>query len=313
MNENKKFEYNVREINSDYDFFIFNASTINNPKNNTIIFLKKNLPELLEKLRNIKESILIILEGMDAEYLKEKNIVIYSKNPRLDYAILLTKILSLNKKETKLHFKNGYYYGENCEFAENIIIEPFVKIGNNVKIGENTIIKAGTIINDNIQIGRNCYIRENSVIGGEGFGIEVDNGGKTYRIPHLGGVKIKDFVEVGALTTICRGTIEDTILEEYVKIDDHVHVAHNVYIGSGTLVVAGTVIGGSTKIGKNSQLGINSSIKNGIKLKNNIRLGMASIVIRNLEENLIITSEESESLENVIKYKKYKKQILENL
>lgn len=310
---NDKFKYNVKEMDSKYNFSVFNASTINNPQNNTIIFLKKDSCELLEKLKNIKESILIILEGMNADYLKKENLVIYSKNPRLEYAILLTKILSLNKKETKLNFRNGYYYGENCEFAKNIIIEPFVKIGNNIKIGENTIIKAGAIINDNVEIGKNCYIKENAIIGGEGFGIETDEHGKTYRIPHIGGVKIKDFVEVGSLTTVCRGTIEDTILEEYVKIDDHVHVAHNVKIKRGSLVIAGTVIGGSTIIGENSWLGINSAIKNGIKLENNIKLGMASIVIRNLEGNSIITGEESYELDEVKKYKKYKKKILENL
>lgn len=310
MNENKKFEYNVREINSNYDFFIFNASTINNPKNNTIIFLKKNLPELLEKLRNIKESILIILEGMDAEYLKEKNIVIYSKNPRLDYAILLTKILSLNKKETKLHFKNGYYYGENCEFAENIIIEPFVKIGNNVKIGENTIIKAGTIIEDNVKIGKNCYIRENSVIGGEDFGIETDSNGSTIRIPHLGGVIIGNNVEIGTGSTVCSGTIEETIVEDYVKVDYSVNVGHNTKIGRGTIICAGALIGGSSVLGSNVIVGMNASIKSKMLIGNNAIIGMGAIVCTYVNDEETFTNEMADKLENIKIIRKLKQKIL---
>ena len=62
--------------------------------------------------------------------------------------------------------------------GEEVIIEPFVKIGNNVKIGKNTLVKSGVKIGDNVEIGENCYIRENSVIGGEGFGIEKDEEGR---------------------------------------------------------------------------------------------------------------------------------------
>ena len=92
MNIDKKFVVDVREIDKNYNFEIYNASTIGNPKNNTILFLKKNSQELLEKLKDIKNSILIILEGLDAEKLKENNLVIYDQNPRLRYALLLTEI-----------------------------------------------------------------------------------------------------------------------------------------------------------------------------------------------------------------------------
>ena len=197
--------------------------------------------------------------------------------------------------------------------GENIIIEPFVRIGNNVEIGNNTIIKSGTIINDNVKIGNDCYIRENSVIGGEGFGIETDADGKTYRIPHIGGVEIGNNVEVGALTTVCSGTIEKTIVKDYVKIDDHVHVAHNVVLEEGVLIVAGTVIGGSTKIGKNSRTAPNTAIKNGLKIGSNVVMGMSARVNENLPDNIIVTNEKADTLENIKKYSKYKKDLLEKI
>lgn len=313
MNIDKKFIFNVSEIDKNYNFEIYNASTIGNPKNNTILFLKKNSQELLEKLKDTKNSILIILEGLDAEKLKENNLVIYDKNPRLKYALLLTEILKKNKREDKIFFKDGYYYGENLELGERVIIEPFVKIGNNVKIGKNTLIKSGVKIGDNVEIGENCYIRENSVIGGEGFGIEKDEEGRTFRIPHIGGVKIGNNVEIGALTTVCSGTIEVTQVHNYAKIDDHVHIAHNVIISKGVMVIAGSVIGGSTKVGKNSWIGINSSVKNGIELGENVTLGMAARVVKSVEDNKVLTNEQADTLENIVKFSRHKKKLLEDL
>lgn len=310
---NKLFLFHSSNINTNYNFYICGASTINNPRNNTIVFLKKNSVELLKKLKYIKESILIILEGMDAEQLKEHNIVIYSNNPRLDYAKLLTKILEKSKREEyKLNYRDGYYYGENCYFGSNVIIEPFVTIGNNIEIGDNTIIKSGARIGNNIKIGKNCYIRENCVIGGEGFGIEKDEEGKTYRIPHIGGVEIGNNIEIGALTTVCRGTIENTIIEDYVKIDDHVHVAHNVFIGKGSLIVAGTIIGGSTRLGKNCWTSPNTAIKNGLTIGNNVTLGMAARILDDVEDKQILTNEKADTLENIKKFVRIKERLIEN-
>ncbi len=313
MNINKKFIFNVNELDKKYNFEIYNASTISNPKNNTIIFLKKNSQELLDKLENIKNSILIILDSLDSEKYKKYNLVIYDKNPRFKYAKLMAEILNKNNKKTNIYFKDGYYYGENFKKGNNVIIEPFVKIGDNVEIGDNSIIKTGVKIGDNVEIGENCYIRENSVIGGEGFGIEKDNEGNNFRIPHIGGVKIQNNVEIGALTTICSGTIEPTVVEEYVKVDDHVHVAHNVKLGKGSLVIAGTIIGGSTEIGKETYIGMNSSIKNALKIGKNTKLGMSTNIVKSIENDMILASEMSDTLDNIKKITKYKKELLQKI
>ena len=315
---NNIFKYNVSNINKNYSFFFNGVSTASNPLDNTLIFVNKNKDEYFEKLSTIKEAVIILLSDIEKEKkskIASSNLIILSNNPRLEYAKLLYKIL----KETgyynsqNYYLRDGYYYGENLKLGENTIIEPFVRIGNDVEIGDNTIIKSGTIINNNVKIGNNCYIRENSVIGGEGFGIETDIDGKTYRIPHVGGVEIRNNVEIGALTTVCSGTIEKTLIKDYVKIDDHVHVAHNVMLEEGVLIVAGTVIGGSTKIGKNSRTAPNTAIKNGLKIGSNVVMGMSARVNENLPDNIIVTNEKADTLENIKKYSKYKKQIIDNL
>lgn len=307
----RKFKYCVDRLNNNYEFFIYNVSTISNPQNNTILFLKKENQELTDSLKGIKESIVILKKGLNGGFLKENNLVIYSDNPRYLYAKLLTEILLENKKETKIFFKNGYYYGENFRCEDNVVIEPFVIIGNNVSIKEGTIIKSGTKIGNNVSIGKNCYIRENSVIGGEGFGIEKDEFGNNFRLPHIGGVVIKDNVEVGALTTVCSGTIEPTIVNEYVKIDDHVHVGHNTYIGKNSLLTAGTIIGGSTKLGYNCWTAPNTAIKNGLKIGNNVTLGMSARVLKDVEDNQVLTNEKAENLETIKKFSKIKAKLLQ--
>ena len=148
---------------------------------------------------------------------------------------------------------------------------------------------------------------------GKIVGIETDIDGRTYRIPHIGGVEIGNFVEVGALTTVCSGTIENTVIKDYVKIDDHVHIAHNVTLEEGVLIVAGTVIGGSTKIGKNSRTAPNTAIRNGLKIGSNVVMGMSARVNENLPDNIVVTNEKADTLENIKKYSKYKKQIIEKL
>ena len=315
---NNIFKYDIGNINKNYNFFISGVSSVLNPLDNTLIFINKNKNEYLEKLATVKEALIIVLSSIEKEKLSKisvSNLIVFSNNPRLEYAKLLFKLL----KETgyynnqKYYLKDGYYYGENVKIGENVIIEPFVRIGSNVEIGDNTIVKSGVIINNNVKIGRNCYIRENSVIGGEGFGIETDIDGKTYRIPHIGGVKIGNFVEVGALTTVCSGTIERTLVKDYVKIDDHVHIAHNVVLEEGVLIVAGTVIGGSTRIGKNSRTAPNTAIRNGLKIGSNVVMGMSARVNENLPDNIIVTNEKADTLENIKKYSKYKKQIIEKL
>ena len=288
------FKYNVSNIDKNYNFFINGVSTASIPMNNTMIFLNKNKNEYLEKLSEINESIIILLSTTKKERISKisnSNLIIFSNNPRLEYAKLLYKVLKETGHYNRKNFtlKDGYYYGENVKIGENVIIEPFVRIGSNVEIGDNTIVKSGVIINNNVKIGRNCYIRENSVIGGEGFGIETDIDGKTYRIPHIGGVEIGNFVEVGALTTVCSGTIERTLVKDYVKIDDHVHIAHNVVLEEGVLIVAGTVIGGSTRIGKNSYLGLGCVVKNKLTLGENSKVSMGAVVVTDVKDNETVT------------------------
>lgn len=305
------FNYNVNNIDSNFNFVVKGVSTVFNPKNNSIIFLNKSNLDLLENLKEIKESLIFLKNTLTVKELEYQNIVKYVDNPRLEFAKFLNFLLKSIKKNKTFKFNHlGYYHGENITIGENVLIEPFVRLGNNIKIGNNTIIKSGVIIEDNVIIGENCYIRENSIIGGEDFGIETDIDGSTVRIPHFGGVRIGNNVEIGAGSTVCSGTIEETIVEDYVKVDYSVNVGHNTRIGRGTLICSGALIGGSSTLGKNVFIGMNASIKSKIIIGNNAVIGMGSIICNYINDGEIFTNEMADKLENIKIIRNLKQKIL---
>jgi UDP-3-O-[3-hydroxymyristoyl] glucosamine N-acyltransferase len=96
-----------------------------------------------------------------------------------------------------------------------------VSIGEGTRVGSLAVIKSGT------RVGRHCDIKSGAVIGETGFGFERDGANRPLRMIHFGRVVIGDHVEIGSLTTVCRGALGDTVLEDHVKIDDHCHISHN--------------------------------------------------------------------------------------
>lgn len=283
------FLYNSNEINKNYNFYIKFVSTIYEPKNNSIIFLKDNDTNLLEKLTNVKECILIINEKLNGKLLEKYNLVIYDKFPRVKYSELLRKILLEDEKNRKYEFKDGIYYGENVSIGTNVLIEPFVKIGHNVKIGNNSIIKAGSKIGNNCCIGKNCYIGENSVIGGEGIGVEKGIRGINSNTPHIGGVIIKENVEIGPLSNIVSGRIEPTIIEKNTKIGGSVYISHDDHIKENVVIISGAMICGAVTIGENSYIGPNCTIADGKKIGMSSKVTMGAIVVSKVRDNETVT------------------------
>jgi UDP-3-O-[3-hydroxymyristoyl] glucosamine N-acyltransferase len=147
------------------------------------------------------------------------------------------------------------YIGENCRIGNNVKLFPGVILGNNVTIGENSIIHAGVKIYFDCVVGKNVTIHAGTVIGSDGFGYAPQADGMLKKVPQIGNVVIKDFVEIGANATIDRATMGSTIIHEGVKLDNLIQIAHNVEIGDHTVIAALTGISGSTKVGKYVMMG----------------------------------------------------------
>lgn len=143
---------------------------------------------------------------------------------------------------------------EGASIGDGAVIGAQSYIGRNVKIGAETLIHPGVRILVNCTVGAKCIIHANAVIGSDGFGFAPQPDGSYLKIAQLGNVIIEDQVEIGAGTTIDRGSIGDTIIRKGVKLDNLIQVAHNVDIGENTVIAAQVGIAGSTKIGRNCRI-----------------------------------------------------------
>lgn len=246
-----------------------------------LIFLRKydeNMLAAMSQLKNVTAIVTQEYHGkLDCSY-------IISHNPRLDFARVLQEFFL---KRSVPGIARTAQIGRNVTLGEDVIIGEYTVIGDNVTIGDKTEIRHHVVIGDNTVIGNNCLIKSHTVIGEEGFGFERDEAGIPIRIPHLGRVIMGNNVEIGALNTVMRGTLDDTIIADNVKTDDHVHIAHNVYIGCGCLVTACAEISGSAKIGEMTWLGPNCSVMNGISIGSNCLIGLGSVVTKSLPDNVV--------------------------
>ena len=130
---------------------------------------------------------------------------------------------------------------------------------------------------------KKCLIYPGARIGTTGFGFNFDDNG-VYKFPHRGRVIIKNNVEVGANTTIDRGSLGDTIIDDNVMIDNLVHIAHNVCIGKGTIICGQSGIAGSTVIGENVILGAQVGIAGHLKIKSGVMLSARSGVTKDINK-----------------------------
>jgi UDP-3-O-[3-hydroxymyristoyl] glucosamine N-acyltransferase len=167
----------------------------------------------------------------------------------------------------------------SARIAPGVSIGEYAVIGPSVEIGEGTVIRHHVVIDEGTRIGCRCLIKSHAVIGEEGFGIEFDESDMPVHLPHIGRVVIGDDVEVGVFCTIARATLAETVIGNFVKLDDHVHIAHNVVLDEGVLITAGATICGSVRIGRRAWIGPNAAINNSLSMAENTLAGIGAVVM----------------------------------
>lgn len=179
---------------------------------------------------------------------------------------------------------------ETDKIGRNVTIGHHCYIGKDVSIGDNTVIEHSVTLMTGTTIGTDCLIHSGAIIGTDGFGFFVDeNDGMPVKAEHFGGVIIGNEVEIGANTCIDRGTIDDTVIRDRVKIDNLVHIAHNVIIGEGSMVVALSLLGGSAELGARSYVAPGAIIKNQLHVGEGAFVGMGAVVINDIPAGMIAT------------------------
>ena len=173
--------------------------------------------------------------------------------------------------------------GAGTAIGAGACIGPGCMIGSNVTIGPGTVLHARVTIYDDCRLGAECVVHAGAVIGADGFGYARD-GSCWVKIPQIGGVRIGDRVDIGANTTIDRGALDDTVIEDGVKLDNQIQVAHNVSIGEDSALAACVGIAGSAKIGKRCTFGGAAMINGHIEIADDVYITAATMVPNSIPE-----------------------------
>ncbi len=255
--------------------------SLSNCKPGDLVFINKVNATTCSLLKECKGVLAIIpTESGLNEVIKIPHIL--SDNPRLDFmrivgAFFLGKDIPEGIHPTAI-IESGAIIGQNVSIGAHCYI------GSKVKIGDNTVILPNCSIYGKVTIGCGCYIKPGVVIGGPGFGFENDENGVPVHFPHTGEVIIGNNVYIGANTSIDRATIDATIIEDNVKIDNLVLVGHNSHVKKNTIIAGGAVLCGGSNIGESVWLSPHTSILQHLKVGSNAMVGIGAVVVEDVKE-----------------------------
>lgn len=178
-------------------------------------------------------------------------------------------------------------------------IGPFVHVGRHVKIGAQVVVEAGCCLGDDVEVGENsrlypqvvvyhgcvigkrAIVHSGAVIGADGFGLAMENG-RWLKVPQIGRVVIGDDVEIGANTTIDRGAMGDTVLEDGVKLDNQIQIAHNVHVGAHTAMAGCVGVAGSAKIGRYCTVGGGAVILGHLEIADRVNVSAGTLITKSI-------------------------------
>lgn len=290
------------QLHGDKDIFITGIASIDNAQKGQITFLKDH--HLRKKLSSCCASAVILSEIDLVFCVADAALVV--KDPYLAY-VKIAKLMDITPKFVKLIASSGVVIapdvilGKGIGIGANTIIEsgvvlgddifigPNSFIGKNTKIGTGTQLFANVTICHAVEIGKYCLIQSGSVIGADGFGYVKDHD-IWIKVPQLGTVKIGNYVEIGACTTIDRGTLDDTCIENGVIIDNQCQIAHNVIIGEYTAIAGGVIMAGSVTVGRHCMIGGASVINGHINICDKVTITGMSMVMKSIIQPEIYSS-----------------------
>jgi UDP-3-O-[3-hydroxymyristoyl] glucosamine N-acyltransferase len=173
--------------------------------------------------------------------------------------------------------------GEGATIGAHSVIGEGCCIGANTAIGSCARLYPRVVIYHGCVIGDNLIAHSGAVIGSDGFGIAIDEG-RWIKIPQIGRVVIGNDVEIGANTTIDRGALDDTVIENGVKLDNQIQIAHNVHIGAHTAIAGCAGIAGSAVIGRYCLIGGGARILGHLQLTDHVEIAAHTLVGKSIRE-----------------------------
>jgi len=258
-------------------------------------------PKFRSQAEQTQAAALILSEVDDAAIASYQGARIVTKNPYAYFAHAAQLFAAQAAVPVTAGIHRSACVDETAQVSASATIGPHVVIEAGAVIGERAVIDAGSYVGRNARVGADthfyarvtfhsgCEIGERGivhsgvVIGADGFGF-ANEGGNWIKIPQVGRVVIGNDVEIGANTTIDRGALSDTVLEDGVKLDNQIQIAHNCHIGAHTAIAACAGIAGSAKIGKYCSIGGAAMIHGHITIADKVHVSAGTLALRSILE-----------------------------
>ena len=165
--------------------------------------------------------------------------------------------------------------------AEDAVIGPLCVVERGASVGSGSLLKSRVTLSEGCSVGQRCILHSGVVIGADGFGF-AQHQGQWEKIEQLGAVRIGDDVEIGANTCIDRGALDDTVIENGVKLDNLIQIGHNVHIGAHTAMAGCVGVAGSARIGAHCTVGGGAVVLGHLTLADHVHISAASVVTRSI-------------------------------
>jgi UDP-3-O-[3-hydroxymyristoyl] glucosamine N-acyltransferase len=282
------------EVRGDGSVRLNSVATIQNAGQGSIAFLAN--PHYRRYLATTAASALILAPADAADC---RLPVLITTNPYLMYARVATMLAPAHAVRSGVHpaahVDPAARIAADAWVGPGAVIEAGAEIGSRTSIGPNCVVMEGARVGEGgclvasvtlcqrVTVGKRALLHPGAVIGADGFGIARDKSGWV-KVPQLGSVHIGDDVEIGANTTVDRGALEDTVIEDGVKLDNQIQVAHNVRIGEHTAVAGCTAIAGSAVIGKRCMIAGGAGITGHIEICDDVTVTAMTLVSHSITE-----------------------------
>lgn len=290
----------------DAEKIIKDLATLEHAHEDAITFFHN--PKYMENFKNTKAGA-VIIRPQDLNVAPKNIALLLSDDPYRSFAFIAQafypdEVFPYVQEDADTFIHPRAVIDPSSKIGKSCHIDAGVVIGANVTIGSHCNIKANAVIETGVQLGHHCYVGPNAslthslignhvvihagaCIGRAGFGF-VPGPQRAMRVPQLGRVIIEDFAEVGANTTIDRGSLEDTIIGAGSMIDNLVQLAHNVQVGRGCIIVSQAGISGSTKLGDFVQIGGQAGLTGHLTVGRGAKIAAQSGIMRDIQEDAVV-------------------------